>query len=146
MTYLLAAAVVAGAPHAPAARRAVEHALVVAARPLLLARLQGEWDWHAVDRQQHVTVEARIVFRGGTFYHYGPYAIFPGCNRTLQETVGRIDAVTPTTIARTLLSSCGRPYKDGAAPDWEYAIRGNKLVIISPFGGKKVFTKVPPAR
>jgi hypothetical protein len=146
MTYLLTVAVLAGAPHAPAARRAAEHALLVAARPLLLTRLQGEWDWHAVDTTQHVTVEMRIVFRGDTFYHYGPYPIFPGCNRTLQETVCHIDAVTPTTIARTILSSCGRPVKDGTACDLEYAVRGDKLVIVGPLGGKTVYTKVPPGR
>jgi hypothetical protein len=146
MTYLLTIAIVAGAPHAPAARRAVEHALLVAARPILLARLQGEWDWHAVDTRQHVTVEQRIVFRGDTFYHYGPYPIWPGCNRTLQETVGRIDAVTPTIIAHTLLSSCGRPIKYGAAADWEYAVRGDKLVIGAWTGAKTVYTKVAPDR
>jgi hypothetical protein len=124
----------------------VEHALLVAARPILLARLQGEWHWHAVDTTQHVTVEQRLVFRGDTYYHYGPYPIWPGCSRTVQETVFRIDAVTPTTIARTILSSCGKPVRPSSPFDLEYAIRGDKLITIGPWGGKTVYTKVSPAR
>jgi hypothetical protein len=131
MTYLLAVAIVAEAPHAPAAYHAVE-------RPLLLARIQGEWVYHIIDPADGRPWCDRIVIRGSLVYRYDPRPIDTPQRTVLPASVRQIKNISPTSLQTVFLN--GQEAQT-------YSLQGDTLTeVIKKTDATIHFRRVPPGR
>jgi hypothetical protein len=135
MSYLFAVAVVAGAPHAPAAYHAVE-------RPILLARLQGEWVRYMTEPWgEYRTLRERLVIRGDILYRTNPTPVGVGLSDHASATVRRIEDISPTSL-RTIVTGQGdRRFMNGLRATLPYSLQGDTLTLRGA-----PFQRVPPAR
>jgi hypothetical protein len=134
MTYLLAVAVVAGTPYAPAAYKAVE-------RPILLARIQGHW--HCAMMDPSLPNETRpfmqdLVICGGRYYYRGCYLLGQPGGRW---TTNQIEGISPTSLRRYSVRYGGTPVKNDSRDTIRYVVREGGL----EFNGAQ-YQRVPPGR
>jgi hypothetical protein len=145
MTYLLAVAVLAGAPHAPAAYHAVE-------RPVLLARLQGEWVWHKILEYTPNTqgfqgwplltvLEQRLVFSGSRYRHAGLYPVRLTIDPKGYEALIQIQDISATHIRAYGVLWRGEPDLAQNRFTIPYSVRGDTL----EYNGA-LFVRVPLSR
>jgi hypothetical protein len=132
MLSLLTVAILAGAPHAPAIYKAVE-------RPILLARLQGEWVCHRTDWGSDRISRERLVIRGSLLYRYSPVPVdMPGHPDPRLRAVQQIESISPTSLCVVAIRS---PYSDRPRGTSPYSVEPNTLTL-----GPVLFQRVPPAR
>jgi hypothetical protein len=141
MSYLLAVAVVAGAPHAPAAYKAVE-------RPILLARLQGEWAVYLTQTEPFECIyRHRIVFRGSLIYNYDPMEINGTVPAIHFETVWRIESISPTNLRAVVIRRHGKPVREGQQHTFAYSFQDDTILYgLSHMQAFQRFQRVPPGR